>query len=79
MSLQAAGPGEVKAGDIDSGSDIEIMNPNLVLCHLDKGAKLSMELTVETGKGCGSNPKYSRRQPIGLIPIDAVFSGNKVS
>ena len=81
MSLKATGPGEVKAGDIDTGSDIEIMNPNLVLCHLDKGAKLSMELTVETGKGyVAATQNLPEDSPIGLIPVDAVFSPvNKVS
>ena len=81
MSLQATGPGEVKAGDIDAGSDIEIMNPDLVLCHLDKGAKLSVELTVETGKGyVAATQNLPEDSPIGLIPIDAVFSPvNKVS
>jgi DNA-directed RNA polymerase subunit alpha len=51
------------------------MNPDLVICHLDKGAKLNMELTVENGKGyvpaVQNRPEES---PIGLIPVDAVFS-----
>ncbi len=50
MNLKASGPGEIKAEAIEAGSDIEIMNPEMVLCHLDKGAKLNMELTVENGK-----------------------------
>src|ERR1700744_1353871 len=40
MNLRATGPGEVKAGMIESGHDIEIMDPNLVLCTLDQGANL---------------------------------------
>jgi len=75
LTLKASGPGEVKAGKIDTGADVEIMNPDLVLCHLDKGAKLNMELTVENGKGyvpaVQNRPEES---PIGLIPVDAVFS-----
>ena len=51
MRLRAEGPGEVTAGRIETGHDIEIMNPNLVLCTLDKGAKLNMEFTVANGKG----------------------------
>jgi len=75
LTLKGSGPGEVKAADIETGADAEIMNPDLVLCHLDKGAKLSMELTVENGKGyvpaVQNRPEES---PIGLIPVDAVFS-----
>jgi DNA-directed RNA polymerase subunit alpha len=75
MMLVADGPGEVTAGMIETGHDIDIMNPKLVICTLDEGAKLSMELTVETGKGYV--PVSSGRAedaPIGLIPVDAVFS-----
>ena len=75
MTLDAKGPGEVKAGDIEGSADIEIMNPDLVLCHLDKGAKLTMELTVENGKGyVPAARNRSEDSPIGLIPVDAVFS-----
>ena len=75
MMLVAEGPGEVTAGMIETGHDIDIMNPELVICTLDDGAKLSLELTVETGKGYV--PVTSGRAedaPIGLIPVDAVFS-----
>src|SRR5690606_19506589 len=46
MTLKAEGPGEVTAGRISTGPDIEILNKDLVICTLDQGAKLSMELTV---------------------------------
>lgn len=73
ISLTATGPGEVKAGAIEVSGDVEIINKDHVICTLDKGAKLNMEMTVETGKG------YVRAQraadaPIGLIPVDALFS-----
>jgi len=75
MTLKKSGPGTVTAGDIDTGADIEVMNPELVLCHLDKGAKFSMELTVENGKGyVAASQNRPEDGPIGLIPIDAVFS-----
>ena len=51
LQLSATGPAEVKAGDIAVSGDIEIMNKDLVLCHLDEGATLNMELTADTGKG----------------------------
>src|SRR6201747_1112816 len=46
LQLSATGPGEVTAGQIATTGDIEVMNPDLVLCHLDEGATLNMELTV---------------------------------
>ncbi len=75
MMLKAEGPGEVKAGMIETGHDIQIMDPDLVICTLDKGASISMELTVETGKGyVAATQNRPEDSPIGLIPVDAVFS-----
>src|SRR6201987_6383343 len=51
MRLRASGPGEVRAGAIETGHDIDIMNPELVICTLDSGIRIVMELTVENGKG----------------------------
>ncbi len=75
MRLRADGPGEVTAGQIDTGHDIEVMNPDVVLCTLDDGARIDMEMTVELGKGYvpGSQNRPDDA-PIGLIPVDAVFS-----
>ena len=75
LQLAATGPAEVKAGDIAVSGDIEVMNPELVICHLDDGATLNMELTADTGKGYV--PAASNRPadaPIGLIPVDALYS-----
>jgi DNA-directed RNA polymerase subunit alpha len=75
LQLSATGPGEVKAGDIAVSGDIEVMNPNLIICHLDEGATLNMELTADTGKGYV--PAVANRPadaPIGLIPVDALYS-----
>jgi DNA-directed RNA polymerase subunit alpha len=75
MRLAAEGPCEVTAGMIEAGADIEIMNPDLVICTLDRGAKLNMEMTVNTGKGY--RPASLNRPeecPVGLIPVDSVFS-----
>ncbi len=75
MRLRADGPGEVTAGRIETGHDIEIMNPDLVLCTLDKGAKLNMEFTVESGKGyVPASQNRPEDAPIGLIPVDALYS-----
>ena len=75
LALSATGPGEVTAGQIATTGDIEVMNPDLVLCHLDDGATLNMELTAEAGKGYV--PAASNRPadaPIGIIPVDALYS-----
>ncbi len=75
LQLSATGPATVTAGDIMVSGDIEVMNPSLVLCHLDQGATLNMELTADTGKGY--MPAASNRPadaPIGLIPVDALYS-----
>src|SRR5262249_4259193 len=75
MRLKAQGPGEVKAGQIEVGHDIEILNPDLVLCTLDQGATLSVEFTVNTGKGyIAASQNRPEDAPIGLIPVDAIFS-----
>ena len=75
LQLSATGPGEVTAGDIAVTGDIEVMNPSLVICHLDEGATLNMEFTADTGKGYV--PAVSNRPadaPIGLIPVDSLYS-----
>jgi DNA-directed RNA polymerase subunit alpha len=75
LQLSVTGPAEVTAGLIATTGDIEVMNPELVICHLDSGAALNMELTAEPGKGYV--PASSNRPvdaPIGLIPVDALYS-----
>jgi len=75
VSLAAKGPGVVTAGDIAETADIQILNKDHVICHLDDGASLFMEMTVETGKGyVAADKNRPEDAPIGLIPIDALFS-----
>ena len=75
MRILAEGPCEVTAGMIEAGADIEIMNPDLVLCTLDKGAKLDMEMAVGTGKGYRpASMNRPEEAPVGLIPVDSIFS-----
>jgi DNA-directed RNA polymerase subunit alpha len=75
MTLTATGPGEVRAGQIQAGHDIDIMNPDLVICTLDDGAKLGMELTVQLGRGyVPASANRPEDAPIGLIPVDAIYS-----
>jgi DNA-directed RNA polymerase subunit alpha len=73
--LVVTGPGEVKAKDIDLPSGVEVLNPNAHVATLDKKAKLEMYLTI--GRGRGYRPAEGNKspdQPIGVIPIDSIFS-----
>jgi DNA-directed RNA polymerase subunit alpha len=75
MRLKAQGPAEVRASAIETGHDIEIMNPDQLICTLDKAAKITIEFTVETGKGYRPGAENRPEDaPIGLIPVDALFS-----
>src|SRR3712207_3060827 len=51
MTLRKTGPGAVTAGDINVVGDVQILNPDLVICTLDEGAEIRMEFTVAVGKG----------------------------
>jgi DNA-directed RNA polymerase subunit alpha len=75
LSISAKGPMVVTAGDISESNGIAVLNRDHVICHLDDGADLYMELTVSTGKGYVSADKNKPEDaPIGLIPIDAIYS-----
>jgi DNA-directed RNA polymerase subunit alpha len=75
LDIRATGPGIVTAGDISTSNGIEILNRDHVLLHLDDGASVYMELTVEQGKGYVQADKNRPEDaPIGLITVDALFS-----
>jgi len=76
LSLDVTGPKQVTAADIQAPSDVEIVNRDLYICTLDNNrAKLRMELTVERGSGYVPAERNKKEgQPIGMIPIDAIFS-----
>jgi len=75
LILDAKGPGEITAKMINPNPDIEILNPEQVICNLDENTKVYMELIVNTGKGYVSADKNREKDsPLGLIPIDSVFS-----
>jgi DNA-directed RNA polymerase subunit alpha len=75
LYLKAEGPCTVTAAMIETGHDVEIMNPDHIICTLDAGAKINMELTVTTGKGYvpAANSTLADA-PIGLIAVDAIYS-----
>lgn len=75
VSLDVTGPCEVTAGMIETGPEIEIVNKDLVICTLDKGYRFHAELTIEIGKGyVPASQNRPVDAPIGLIPVDALFS-----
>ncbi|MDB5511353.1 MAG: DNA-directed polymerase subunit alpha, partial [Enterovirga sp.] len=75
LTLRKTGPGTVTAGDIATSGDIQVLNPDLILCTLDEGAEIRMEFTVMSGKGyVPSERNRPEDAPIGLIPVDSLFS-----
>lgn len=77
LHLHANEEGEVKAGDIETDADVEIINKDLVIATLAKGGKLDMELIVSNGRGyvpSNENKKFIENNKIGYIPIDALYS-----
>ncbi len=75
LQLNATGPGVVTAADITEIMGVEIINKDHVICHLDSGGLLHMELTVGTGKGYQPADKNRPEDaPIGFIPVDALYS-----
>ncbi len=75
LTLRKQGPGIVRAGDITVTGDVQILNPDLMICSLDDGAELRMEFTVKSGKGyVPADRNRSEDSPIGLVPVDSLFS-----
>ena len=73
--LNAKGPCDVTAGMIQSNANVEIKNPELVICHLDKDSELNIEFIINTGRGYAPAAENKPEDaPIGLIPIDSIFS-----
>lgn len=74
ITIEAKGPKTVTAADIKTSSDIEVLNPDLELMNLEKGASVEMQLTVEKGVGYVSAQERNKKQnEPGLIYIDAIY------
>jgi DNA-directed RNA polymerase subunit alpha len=74
-ALVATGPGDITAKDIDLPAGVEILNPDVHVATLEKKTKLELYLTI--GRGRGYRPAEENKspdQPIGVIPIDSIFS-----
>src|SRR3546814_14394575 len=75
LQLSATGPATVTAGDIMVSGDIKVMNPALVICHLDDGATLNMALVADPAKGyVPATAQRPADAPIILIPADSPYS-----
>jgi DNA-directed RNA polymerase subunit alpha len=75
VRVKMEGPKELKAGDILTGDSVEVLNPDHPIATLSKDSKFSMEMVVKTGRGyIPAERNKEENQPIGTIPIDAIFS-----
>jgi DNA-directed RNA polymerase subunit alpha len=75
MVLKKDSGGPARAKDIEAGSDVEILNPEHVICTLDQGAAIRMEFTADIGKGyVPADRNRPEDAPIGLIPVDSLYS-----
>ena len=74
LRLDARGPGDVTAGDIQTTADVEILNPGLHLATVNAKGRLAADLTVEQGRGYLSADRNKRTAQIGVVPVDAIFS-----
>lgn len=73
--IDAKGPGEVKAGDIKTDGDVEIINKDLHIATLDDNGRLYMEILVNRGRGYVSqNKNKNEEMPIGTIPVDSIYT-----
>ena len=73
--IEAAGEGEVKAGDIHADGEVEILNPDLHIATLMSDARLSMEITMTSGRGYVPAEKNKQHQTsIGVIPVDSIYT-----
>jgi DNA-directed RNA polymerase subunit alpha len=74
LRLDARGPGEVTARDLQPHADVEILNPEMHIATLSQKARLALDISVERGRGYVSADKNKKSSVIGVIPIDSIFS-----
>ncbi|MEN9801840.1 MAG: DNA-directed polymerase alpha subunit [Actinomycetota bacterium] len=74
IRVDVRGPAVITAGDIQCPSEVEILNKDLVIAHVNGKGRLAVDLTVDQGKGYMSSDRDSGSRTIGVIPIDAVYS-----
>jgi len=77
LTINKSGEGLVTAADIQAGHDVEILNPDHVIAHLNKGGSLEMEIKVEGGRGyvpASTRVLSDESRPVGVIMVDALYS-----
>jgi DNA-directed RNA polymerase subunit alpha len=79
LRLDVRGPATVTAGDVQLTSDVEILNPELVLATVNAKGRLAADITVEQGRGYASADRNKRSSTIGVIPVDSIFSPIRVT
>ena len=72
--LKVKGPAVVTAGMIETAGSVEVMNKDVEICNLDKGASLDMEITLGTGRGYVPASAHAEGLPLGSIPVDSIYS-----
>jgi DNA-directed RNA polymerase subunit alpha len=72
--LKVKGPATVTAGMIETSGNVSVMNKDAEICTLDKGAELNMEITLNTGRGYVSASARTEGLPLGVIPVDSIYS-----
>jgi DNA-directed RNA polymerase subunit alpha len=74
VTIGARGPVQVTGNDLKGDSSIEVLNPDVIIATLDKGARFEAELYVRKGKGCVLSEFQEEDLPVGMIAVDAVFT-----
>lgn len=74
LRLDTRGPGDVSGSDIQTTSEVEIVNPDLYIAHVNESGRLAIDITVEQGRGYLSADRAKQGTTIGVIPVDAIFS-----
>jgi DNA-directed RNA polymerase subunit alpha len=79
LRIDVRGPATVTAGDIELTSDVEVLNPDLVIATVSQRGRLACDLTVERGRGYVSADRNKRSSTIGVIPVDSIYSPIRVA
>ena len=74
LRLDARGPADVTAGEIQLTADVEILNPELHLATLNKSGRVAVDITVDKGRGYRSAEANKASETIGVIPVDSIFA-----
>jgi DNA-directed RNA polymerase subunit alpha len=74
LRLDAKGPGDITAANIETSSDVEILNPDLLIASSDEKGRLAIDITVAKGRGYATADRNKTSATIGVIPVDSIFS-----